>query len=153
FSSYRSTFEIRTYRRCERVLMFHHFPDEDIKANCLVRSTDFKYSYEANPKNVDPKNETDPKNAANPIFSYLISIQQTGYRRATGGYSRCSTPPLNFEYSQATIDTEIHEVDAQSLENLPSGVDGTNYQWLDLDGEGLPGILTAQGDGWYYKRN
>ena len=26
FSSYRSGFEVRTYRLCQRVLMFHHFP-------------------------------------------------------------------------------------------------------------------------------
>ena len=26
FSEYRSSFEIRTYRRCHRVLMFHRFP-------------------------------------------------------------------------------------------------------------------------------
>src|SRR5262249_6700636 len=36
--------------------------------------------------------------------------------------------------------------------NLPSGLDG-NYQWVDLDGEGLPGLLTEQPGGWYYKRN
>lgn len=47
FSSYRAGFEVRTYRRCQRVLMFHHFPDEaGVRANCLVRSTDFTYSYE-----------------------------------------------------------------------------------------------------------
>ena len=28
FSTYRSGFEVRTCRRCERVLMFHHFPDQ-----------------------------------------------------------------------------------------------------------------------------
>ena len=28
FSSYRAGFEVRTYRLCRRVLMFHHFPDE-----------------------------------------------------------------------------------------------------------------------------
>ena len=28
FSTYRPGFEVRTYRRCHRVLMFHHFPDE-----------------------------------------------------------------------------------------------------------------------------
>ena len=28
FSTYRSGFEIRTYRLCRRVLMFHHFPEE-----------------------------------------------------------------------------------------------------------------------------
>ena len=29
FSSYRAGFEVRTYRLCQRVLMFHHFPGED----------------------------------------------------------------------------------------------------------------------------
>lgn len=28
FSSYRAGFEVRTYRLCRRVLMFHHFPNE-----------------------------------------------------------------------------------------------------------------------------
>jgi hypothetical protein len=42
FSSYRSGFEVRTYRLCQRVLMFHHFPDEaEVGRDCLVRSTDF----------------------------------------------------------------------------------------------------------------
>ena len=39
------------------------------------------------------------------------------------------------------------------MENLPSGVDGSNYQWLDLDGEGLSGILTQEAGALYYKRN
>ena len=39
FSSYRAGFEVRTYRVCRRVLMFHHFPDEaGVERNCLVRS-------------------------------------------------------------------------------------------------------------------
>lgn len=50
FSSYRSGFEVRTYRLCQRVLMFHHFPDEDnVGQDCLVRSTDFTYEYEKDP--------------------------------------------------------------------------------------------------------
>src|SRR5262249_46950501 len=28
-----------------------------------------------------------------------------------------------------------------------------NYQWIDLDSEGISGILTEQADGWFYKRN
>ena len=41
FSSYRPTFEVRTYRLCRRALMFHHFADQPtIGLNCLVRSTD-----------------------------------------------------------------------------------------------------------------
>ena len=48
---------------------------------------------------------------------------------------------------------DVQEVDAESLANLPAGGDGSNYQWLDLDGEGLQCVLAEQGDGWYYKRN
>ena len=32
-------------------------------------------------------------------------------------------------------------------------MDGAHYQWVHLDGEGLPGILTEQADGWFYKHN
>ena len=45
------------------------------------------------------------------------------------------------------------ELDVESLENLPVGLDGSNYQWIDLDGEGVSGILTEQANGWYYKSN
>ncbi|MFM7439718.1 MAG: toxin TcdB middle/N-terminal domain-containing protein, partial [Snowella sp.] len=47
----------------------------------------------------------------------------------------------------------IREIDPASLENLPQGLDGSRYQWIDLDGEGLSGILTEQAGNWFYKRN
>jgi hypothetical protein len=40
FSTYRSCFEVRSYRLCRRVLLFHHFPDELGVDDCLVRSTE-----------------------------------------------------------------------------------------------------------------
>ena len=40
-----------------------------------------------------------------------------------------------------------------SLSNLPYGLDGAHYRWVDLDGEGLSGILTEQGESWFYKAN
>lgn len=144
FSSYRAGFEVRTYRLCQRVLMFHHFPEEvDIGRDCLVRSLDFNYSYEQNPTSV-----------RNPIYSLLLSVTQTGYKRnSEGGYIQKSLPPVEFSYSEANIDETVREVKPASLENLPQGLDGTRYQWVDLDGEGLSGILTEQGSGWFYKRN
>ncbi|MGZ5053532.1 MAG: SpvB/TcaC N-terminal domain-containing protein [Methylobacter sp.] len=144
FSSYRAGFEVRSYRLCQRVLMFHHFPDEQgVGQNCLVHSTDFTYSY-----------EQDPTSVQNPVFSFLLKVTQTGYKRNdNGGYLSKSLPPVEFEYSRAIIDETLQEVDPKSLENLPYGLDGSNYQWIDLDGEGLSGILTEQAEGWYYKRN
>jgi RHS repeat-associated protein len=142
FSSYRAGFEVRTYRLCQRVLMFHHFIELGAMP-CLVRSTDFTYSY-----------ENDFENSRNPIFSFLISATQSGYkRRADGSYLRKAMPPLEFQYSQPVIQEEVLEMDAESLENLPYGLDGAHYQWVDIDGEGLSGILTEQGEGWFYKRN
>lgn len=140
FSSYRAGFEVRTYRLCQRVLMFHHFKDEaGVGEDCLVRSTDFKYS--------DELSRTDIRN---PIYSRLVSVTQKGYQQ---GVDPKSLPPLEFTYSEPKIDETVREVDPVSLENLPQGLDGSRYQWVDLDGEGLSGILTEQGNGWFYKRN
>lgn len=136
FSSYRAGFEVRTCRLCRRVLMFHHFPGEPgVGQNCLVHSTAFDYQ------------ET-------PVAAFITAVTQSGYKRVeTGGYLRQFLPPLEFEYSQPVIGQAIQEVDPASVENLPVGVDGAVYQWVDLDGEGLSGVLTEQGGGWFYKRN
>lgn len=142
FSSYRSGFEVRTTRLCQRVLMFHHFGDEEIGKDCLVRSTNFTYS-----------NEINPKDTRNPIYSFLLSVTQSGYMRNSGGYLKRSLPPLAFEYNQPIVQDTVESIDPASLENLPVGVDGTIYQWIDLHGEGIPGILTEQAGAWHYKRN
>ena len=112
FSTYRAGFEVRTYRLCQRVLMFHHFPKELDTQDYLVRSTDFTYSYEQEP--ADPRN---------PIFSFLLSAIHSGYKRqADGSYLKKSLPPLEFEYTQPIVSEEIHEVDPESLTNLPYGL-------------------------------
>ncbi|MGC1121820.1 MAG: SpvB/TcaC N-terminal domain-containing protein [Candidatus Methanofastidiosia archaeon] len=134
FSSYRAGFEIRTYRLCQRVLIFHHFPELG-DTPCLVRSTEFDYE-------------------ENPVATYLVSVTQSGYiRNDEGFYQKKSLPPLEFAYTKPEISEEVHFIDAESLENLPMGVDGSQYQWVDLDGEGISGVLTEQGGAWFYKRN
>jgi hypothetical protein len=45
FSHFRAGFDIRTLRRCRRVLMFHHFAE--LGGPTLVRSTDFTYHTDA----------------------------------------------------------------------------------------------------------
>lgn len=145
FSSYRAGFEVRTYRLCQRVLMFHHIPDlptGEPGYEGLVRSTDFTYAY-----------EEDPASARNPVYSFLTSVTQCGYRREGAGYLKRSLPPLEFSYSLPQMQEVVEELDAGSAENLPIGLDGGAYQWTDLHGEGIPGILTEQGRGWFYKRN
>jgi hypothetical protein len=135
FSAYRARFEVRTYRLCQRVLMFHHFPDELGAPDYLVRATEFDH-------------------AQSPIASFLISVTQSGFcRQPDGSYRKKSLPAVEFTYTEAAIQNEIREVEPNSVENLPCGLDGSAYQWVDLDGEGLSGILTEQAEGWFYKRN
>ena len=143
FSSYRAGFELRSYRLCRRVLMFHHFGGESaVGADCLVRSTDFDYSH-----------EEFAAGARKPVYSRLASVTQSGYRRNNGAYLKRSLPSVDFVYTEPTVQDTVEEVAPESMKNLPVGVDGASYQWTDLHGEGIPGILTEQGGTWFYKRN
>src|SRR5262249_13116619 len=143
FSRYRSTFEVRTYRICSRILMFHHFPQELGTPDYLVRSTNLTYSF-----------DEQPANSLNTVYAYLHSVKHVGYLKETdGSYRSKEMPPLEFTYTKAEVNKTIRFVDSASLENLPSGVDGSLYQWVDLDSEGSPGILCEQGNSWFYKRN
>ena len=146
FSSHRAGFEVRTWRLCRRVLMLHHFPnDPQLGLDCLVRSTDFEYS--------EPRSLEDASTAG---YTVLQAVTQRSYQRRTAGdstYESRALPPLTFRYSRATVDSSIRAVDAQQLANLPVGMQGPGYQWVDLDGEGLSGVLTEQGGAWHYKPN
>jgi Salmonella virulence plasmid 65kDa B protein len=130
FSSYRPGFESRTYRRIQRLLFFNNFPGEAIGAYGLVRTISLLYSDQLIPP--DPQG---------PIYTFLASLTQTGYRTDDTGRHAQSLPPLEFDYSRPTLDPTIRAVDRDSLVDLPEGVDGARFRWLDLDGEGLSGIF------------
>lgn len=132
FSNRRAGFEVRTSRRCERVLMFHHFAELAMPSGCLVRSTDFHYDDGA-------------------IYSFLTSVTHKGWRHTGSSYVTQSMPPVEFEYSQPRVGDEVKVADTS--DGLPMGIDGTTYRMVDLDGYGAAGVLTEQSGSWYYSRN
>jgi RHS repeat-associated protein len=167
FSSYRAGFEVRTYRRCRRVLMFHHIPDlptGEKGYDGLVRSTEFDYADLDYRQPVAVEDELVHQGSTR-FASFIRRITQSGYVRDDtqavivrdgveyATYLKKSLPPLEFEYSKAAIQEQVGEIDPESLENLPVGLDGASYQWVDLHGEGIPGILAEQAGAWFYKRN
>ncbi|MBS1586682.1 MAG: VCBS repeat-containing protein [Bacteroidetes bacterium] len=145
FSDFHAGFEIRTYRRCRRILMFHYFremitgsPPVDPEAR-LVRSLDIVYHHDDTP---DEYAEAD----------FITSFIQNGYSEKDGDYIKRSLPAMTMDYQLLEWDTRIQNVSKEDAKNAPQGLTGA-YQWIDLYGEGLPGILTEQANGWFYKTN
>ena len=136
FSHFRAGFELRTLRRCRRVLMFHHFAE--LGAPTLVRSSDFEY-------------HTDPDTHV----SLLSSVTSTAYDRdANGEYISANIPPLEFTYARF----QPHAQRYRSLEALggempTTALDDPNLAIVDLFGDGLPDILHASPGGFRYWRN
>ena len=105
FSSYRSGFEIRTYRLCRRILMFHNFPTEPMQDNYLVSSTNFAYAQESS-------------------ITYLNSAIIMSYLLDGDKLRSKSLPPVEFEYStfpkdEVLLELCAEDIDPASLQNMP----------------------------------
>ncbi|MEX2569344.1 MAG: SpvB/TcaC N-terminal domain-containing protein [Cyclobacteriaceae bacterium] len=127
FSSYRSGFEIRTYRLCRRILMFHHFPDETnhdgtvFGNDYLVRSITLDYK----PSSINDSGQAE--------VNYLAAVTASGYvRKGDGSYSKKSLPPLSLDYRHLQWRTEMHQVGQAEVENLPEGFGGS-FQVLESE--------------------
>lgn len=138
FSTHRAGFEVRNYRLCKRALMFHHFPDEpDVGRDCLVKSLAFTYL-------------GDP-GSGDAAATLLAQTVEEGHRRVGGDFVRSAMPAMQFEYSTAQPDATIHSADLSA--GFGHGVDGSTHQWVDLDGDGMPGVLSFDSGSWSYHNN
>ncbi|KAE8309263.1 virulence plasmid 65kDa B protein-domain-containing protein [Aspergillus transmontanensis] len=135
YSAYNSGFEIRTYRRCRRVLMFHHFPLELARQDCLVAATEFHY-------------ETDDKSGG----SVLTSCTPCHYSPAADGrYSCLRLATSTFQYCTLP---DLKNISVEEMKLDLAGLSTGDGQWVDLDGAGTPGVLsTVPGGDWYYRPN
>lgn len=140
FSEYRSGFDIRTQRICRRVLMFHRFSELG-DAPYLVKSLDLTYVGSQSDSTVFAE------------VTYLESAAIRGYTRQLGEtYYHSALPPAIYSYQGLNWQTAIQELSPADSQNLPEGIGGA-YQWVDFFGEGIAGILSEQGNAYYYKSN
>ncbi|MGC4863161.1 SpvB/TcaC N-terminal domain-containing protein [Micromonospora sp. DT41] len=133
FSSYRSGFEVRTLRRCARIITFHHVPDSvagHLGYDGPVSSMDLGYGV-----------------AESATYSQLRTITHRGYRRDGGAITSRALPSVRFDYSPATVGRTTHTVDVDELSS------GDDPRWVDLHGEGIPGLLVERHGSWSYRRN
>ncbi|WP_229924823.1 SpvB/TcaC N-terminal domain-containing protein [Streptomyces sulfonofaciens] len=129
FSTRRCGFDIRTYRLCRRVLVFHRIPElgprpQLVSALLLGHEED-------------------------PAATKLVSLTHRGYVPAGQGYRHDDLPALSFGYTERVV-SEASGTLASDTGTVR--LDGA-HQWVDLDGEGIAGVLAEQGGAWYYRRN
>ena len=132
FSNFRSGFDIRTRRLCRRILMLHHFQDELPIGSYLVSTTTLAHDED-------------------PVAALLVAAQHRGYVY-DNGYASAAYPPLELSYSAAEIDTTVHFLEKSALEDVHGAIGNGRLDLVDLDGEGISGLLIEQAGHLYYKR-
>ncbi len=126
-SDYGYGFEIRTHFLCRQLLMFHHFPKELGADATLVGRLLLEYSDDR-------------------IVSRLTAAHRLAYELKTDTLQML--PPLELTYT--AFDPVGSGSAWQSFISLP-GLEQSPYQFVDLYGEGLPGVLYQVGTHWRYR--
>ena len=135
FSTYRAGFEIRTLRRCRRIIMYHHAAELD--SAIRVKSTDL--AYDLNP---DTR------------ISFLAAVTLTGYRRVNNTYRAASFPPVTFRYSAfRPTEQRYQSVRANGDAFPPLPLSDPDVALVDLFGKGLPDLLHTTPSGFRYWKN
>ncbi|MCJ8207319.1 SpvB/TcaC N-terminal domain-containing protein [Pseudomonas sp. RGM2987] len=128
FSGFAYGFELRTERLCRQVLMFHRFAGEWGPDPVLVRR--LLLGYRQTPQG----------------YHQLVTAHDQGFGEAQTIDNR---PPVEFSYSVFTLPGESSAW--QPWQDMPGLDEATGYQWVDLYGEGLPGLLYRGEACWYYR--
>lgn len=136
FSNYDAGFEVRTYRRCLNILLFHRFKE---LGETPVLTYVSSYNYELNEAGI----------------SAITKVRETGYKYDSNAknYQTAYYPDLEFGYSN--FNPEGHGFGKLTDEECKDLVDVNrvpNYNLVDLHGEGIPGILYADGNSVFYRR-
>lgn len=148
-SAYRSGFEVRTLRQCHRALVFQRLPGKtsiageaaaQARLEC-VREHRFNYR---------PANPLDDAG-----LGFLESVDVLGIGRDSQGKAYrepdSALPPVRFAYSRIS-DPVLHPA-SEVTGPLPRGGDSSWARWVDLNGEGLPGLLWEGTAAWHYRAN
>jgi RHS repeat-associated protein len=140
FSSYRSGFEIRTLRRCESILIYHMFHDQFQGRPFLTRALMIDYERAV------------PKGQPGPDISFIKRISEIGFRKETdGSYLSKRLPPLTFKYSGFNPGGQAYQqLEVEGQRSIPGGLAQNPYMMVDLQGEGLPGLLLSDADTTFY---
>lgn len=130
FSDFSYGYELRTRRLCRQILMFHDFPDETSMGPepVLVRRCLIEY-------------QTSPHS-----YSCLSAALDQTYGKSTDGLH----PPLEFTYTDFSLEPDVQRF--KPFEALSGLNHQQRFQFVDLMGEGLPGVLHRTDKNWRYSQ-
>lgn len=134
FSAFSAGFEIRTCRLCRSVLTFHQFPQDLGPDPVLVRAMRLRYD-------------------ESPFVSLLTRIEYVGFRidpaQPTSAREIKPLAPMEFTYTDFSLTEGTYRSVAM---DIPSGpiLPEDDLDWVDLYGNGIPGLLHSGADGVRY---
>ncbi|HEY1749690.1 MAG TPA: SpvB/TcaC N-terminal domain-containing protein [Caulobacteraceae bacterium] len=125
FSAYVTGFEVRTLWRCRRLLVYATHPGLFDCEPVLTRAVLLTYAQ------------------GRTGLSMLAAVQQRGWRRlADGAYAHEDLPPLTLGFTPFDPAAQSYaELVVEDGGLIPGPIGDGLYLPVDLDGEGLPGIL------------
>lgn len=144
FSSFRSGFELRTYRRCQNILLFHHFENENNGNPFLVNRLQLAY-YDTTDYSKVPDQTA--------VISCLKKVTITGCRiQSDSSYELLAKPDLELTFSVFDVAPTATFSTLTVADNgtIPGKLDTGDFLPVDLNGAGLPGILYTRDRGSFY---
>ncbi|MBI6528154.1 virulence protein [Proteus vulgaris] len=134
FSLFHYGFEVRTRRLCRQVLMYHR-----------VESLEKQAALAEIPELVARLTLTYIESGAGSI---LVSAQQSAFNDNKDTQSLVTLPPVKFDWQQVGT---TKQAQWQLLDELASFTPQQPYQYVDLLGEGLAGVLYQDSGAWWYR--
>ncbi|QKD68218.1 SpvB/TcaC N-terminal domain-containing protein [Proteus terrae] len=134
FSLFHYGFELRTRRLCRQVLMYH-------RLESLEKQTPLAEI----PELVARLTLTYDESASGTV---LVSAQKSAFNNNKDAQSLVTLPPVKFDWQMVGA---TKQAQWQSLEELASFTPQQPYQYVDLLGEGLAGVLYQDRGAWWYR--
>ncbi|WIF71890.1 SpvB/TcaC N-terminal domain-containing protein [Proteus vulgaris] len=134
FSLFHYGFEVRTRRLCRQVLMYHRI--ESLEKQTALAET---------PELVARLTLTYDESASGTV---LVSAQQSAFNDNKDTQSLITLPPVKFDWQKVGTTKQALW---QSLDELRSFTPQQPYQYVDLLGEGLAGVLYQDSGAWWYR--
>ncbi|CAI8999568.1 Insecticide toxin TcdB-like protein [Pseudomonas sp. IT-P2] len=130
FSDFAYGFELGTQHLCRQVLMFHYFPEEPSMGSKQVLVQRLLLQYQT----------------TSLTYNLLTAALTQGFGESTSQYH----PPIELTYTDFTLEPDPRRY--KPFEALSRLNHQQQFQFVDLFGEGLPGILNRTDKNWRYSQ-